>query len=500
MSFVYKFTGILFTALLLSSCQGFLETEPLTSVTVENFFQTEDDALRVLTAAYATLQFDGQPGPAGHFRWFWGDIVSDDADKGGSGPNDVAALNRLENFQGRADNELLTAEWSSDYDMVYYSNVVLENVPDVDMDPFLQARILAEARFLRAYGYYQLVTLFGGVPLVTKTLSPSEDQIPRATADEIWDFIEAELTAAIVDLPLRSQYDEADLGRITKGTAQAVLVKTLIWREKWPQAETVAAAIVSSAEYQLANSFGSIFTQAGENGPGSVFEIQYNNTSNGDFGRFEEGNLTNIFQQARGDFGGFGFNIPTQDLVDEFEAGDPRLSASVFQEGDAMGDRGIFTKEATGFPFDYYARKYFVNRSEEAPTGDARVNGPSNDRVIRYADVLLMYAEAAYHNGNEPLARDLVNQVRERARDGNDNILPDVTASGTSLLTAIYHERRVELALEGHRFYDLVRTGQAVTVMNAHGKSFTAGVHERFPIPLREIQLSDGLIEQNPGY
>ncbi|MEM9983720.1 MAG: RagB/SusD family nutrient uptake outer membrane protein [Bacteroidota bacterium] len=501
MTTIHKIIGCLAMLLFLASCEGFLEKEPFTSVTTENFFQNEDDALRALTAAYATLQFDGQPGPAGHFRWFWGDIVSDDADKGGSGPNDVAALGRLENFEGRAENELLAAEWQANYDMVYYSNIVLENVPDIEMDPFLKARILAEASFLRAYGYFQLVRVFGGVPLVLKTLSPSEDQIARASADEVWAAIEADLNAAIPDLLMRSQYDAGDLGRITKGAAQAVLLKALLWQEKWDEAATVAADIVNSGEYRLETDYAFIFTQAGENNLESVFEIQYMNASNGDWGRFEEGNLSNVFQRARGDFGGFGFNIPTQDLVDEFEAGDPRLGATVFMEGDEMGDRGTFTKEATGFPFDYYSRKYFHNRSEEAPTGDPAVNGPSNDRVIRYADVLLMYAEAAYHTGNEGTARDLVNQVRERARGGDESVLPDVTASGSGLLDAIYHERRVELALEGHRFFDLVRTGRAASVMQAHGKTnFTAGESELFPIPLREIQLSDGLIEQNPGY
>ena len=490
----------LITAGTLAGCEGFLEKEPLTSVTTANFFQTEEDALRALTAAYSTLQFDGQLAPAGHFRWFWGDIVSDDSEKGGSGPNDVAALARLENFEGRPANELLTSEWRADYDGVYYANVVLQYVPAIEMDPFLKARILGEAQFIRAYMYYQLVTVFGGVPLVTKTLSPSEDLIPRATEEEIWALIEADLTTAITELPLKSEYRPEDIGRITKGAAQALLLKAFVWQRKWSDAVQVATELTASGQYSLVPNFRDNFTLAGENGVESVFEIQYMNRSNGDWGRFEEGTLTNVFQRARGEFGGFGFNIPTQDLVDEFEAGDPRLGFSVFKEGDIMGDRGEFTKEKTGYPYDYYSRKNFLNRAEEAPTGDANVNGPSNDRVIRYADVLLMFAEAAYHTGDEARARTLVNQVRARARGTSSTILPDVTASGQALLDAIYHERRVELALEGHRFFDLVRTGRAGQVMRAKGFNFVDGVHERFPIPEQEIQLSNGVITQNPGY
>lgn len=491
---------ILLSAAMLGGCKGFLEKEPLTSVTTANFFQTEEDALRALTAAYSTLQYDGQLTPSGHFRWFWGDIVSDDSEKGGSGPNDAASLFRLENFEGRPANELLAAEWRADYDGVYYANVVLQFVPDIEMNPFLKARILAEAKFIRAYMYYQLVTVFGGVPLVTKTLSPSEDLIPRATEEEIWAQIESDLKAAIPDLPMRSEYRPEDLGRVSQGAAQAMLLKAYVWQKKWQDAATVAKEITDSGQYSLVPNYRDIFTEAGENGPESVFEIQYMNRSNGDWGRFEEGTLTNVFQRARGDFGGYGFNIPTQDLVDEFETGDPRLGFSIFKEGDVMGDRGTFTKDKTGYPHDYYARKYFINRSEEAPTGDANVNGPSNDRVIRYADVLLMYAEAAYHTNDEARARSLVNQVRARARGTNSSILPDVTASGNVLLGAIYHERRVELALEGHRFFDLVRSGRAGSVMRAQGFNFVDGVHERFPIPELEIQLSNGVITQNPGY
>jgi hypothetical protein len=208
-----------------------------------------------------------------------------------------------------------------------------------------------------------------------------------------------------------------------------------------------------------------------------------------------------VFQRARGQFGGYGFDIPTQNFVDEFEAGDPRLSATVFRVGDQMGDRGIFTKDATGVDYDYFAKKYFINKSEEAPTGDANVNGPSNDRVIRYSDVLLMHAEASFKLGDETTARQMLNQVRARARKGAAaGTLPDVTASGTALLEAIMHERRVELGLEGHRFFDLVRTGRAGSVMRALGYNFVDGVHELFPIPLTQIQATDGALTQNPGY
>jgi starch-binding outer membrane protein, SusD/RagB family len=221
--------------------------------------------------------------------------------------------------------------------------------------------------------------------------------------------------------------------------------------------------------------------------------------SGGNWGNQLEGTFTNVFQRARGQFGGYGFNIPTQNLVDEFEDGDPRLSASIFQVGDLMGDRGPFTLEATGMPHLYYCKKYFNTAAEEAAAlGDPNPNGLTNDRVIRYADVLLLRAEAAYHTGATGIALEMINEVRSRARGGDLAILPDVTAGGPYLLEAIYHERRVELCLEGHRFFDIVRQNRGQQILADEG--FILGTHELFPIPLAEITLSGGLLIQNPGY
>ena len=192
----------------------------------------------------------------------------------------------------------------------------------------------------------------------------------------------------------------------------------------------------------MVGDYSTIFSSGGENNAESVFEIQYMNASGGNWGRnnANEGTFSNVFQRARGQFEGFGFNLPTQDLVDEFfKEGmeDPRLKFTIFREGDLMGDRGLFTKEATGFPHDFYPKKYFSNKAEEAPFGDPNPNGGTNDRVIRYADILLMHAEAAFHTGDEAAAKTSLNQVRQRVN------MRAITASGPSLLDAIYHERRV---------------------------------------------------------
>ncbi len=482
--------------LLISCSKDFLDKAPIVGITEENFYRTEQDAIAAVNAAYATLQF--QLSPAGHFRWFWGDIMSDDAIKGGSGDNDVNDLLQLETFKGNANTDLLESEWGANYEGIYRANVVLEKVPPIVMNENLKARILGEAKFIRAWNFYNLVIMFGDVPLADRVLAPSEYNMPRTSASLVWDLIEKDLTEAAAVLWRRSEYPSADLGRITKGAAQALLVKTYLWREKWSEARMTAEAIIQSGEYNLVADYADIFPLYGENNIESIFEIQYMNASGGNWGKnnANEGTFTNVFTRARGQFAGYGFNIPTQDFVDEFfKEGfeDPRLKSTVFRVGDEMGDRGTFTIEATGgLPHLYYPKKYFSNKSEDATLGDPNPNGGSNDRVIRYADVLLMHAEASFFTGDETASRNSLNQVRARVS------IPSVSASGPALLDAIYRERRIELGLEAHRFFDLVRTGRAAQVLGPLG--FVSGVHELFPIPQSQIQATNGALSQNPGY
>ena len=492
--------------MLLMSCEKQLDKLPKIGELETNFYLTEQDAINALAAAYDPLQYNYTT-RVYHFRWFFGDFPSDDATKGGSGVTDQPQLEDIATFVTTPNNIYMNADWVGKYIGVYRANLVLENIPNIPddaIDENLRQRILAEARFLRAYFYFDLVTMFGGVPIVDKILDPSEYNQPRATEEEVWTFIEDDLKAAIENLPYRSEYVGEELGRATKGAAEALLAKSYVYQSKWAEAQTMAENVVNSGEYSLNENYENIFTKAGENGPGSIFEIQRSPLGGGYWGDVNganEGNLTNVYQLPRGQFGGWGFNIPTQDFVDEFEQDDPRLSATVFREGDEMGDRGIFTKAATGFDHDYYAKKYFVNRSEheEINIGDPSMNGESNDRIIRYADLLLMHAEAAYHNGQEGVAQNSLNLVRERARRGGSPfLLPDVTAGGTELLEAIWHERRVELGLEGIRFFDLVRQGNAPQVLGVLG--FQQGKHEHFPIPQQQIDLSNGTLTQNPGY
>jgi hypothetical protein len=497
-----KRLAIIFLIFVLASCEkDFLQRSPIIGITQENFYQTEEDAYSAVNAAYAALQFELSPG--GHFRWFWGDIMSDDSQKGGSGDNDGYELLLLETFQGPVNTDLLEGEWSACYEGIYRANTVLEFIPPMDIDAAVKNQVMAEAKFIRAWMFYNLVTVFGDVPKVDRLLAPSEYNLPRSPKAEIWALIVQDLTEAAAVLPLKSGYSQNDLGRITKGAAQGLLVKSYLWQENWAAAQSTAEAIVNSGEYTLMANYADIFTTGGENGSESVFEIQYMNASGGNWGKnnANEGTFSNVFQRARGSFEGYGFNIPTQGFVDEFSAEgfeDPRLASTVFRVGDAMGDRGIFTKDATGQPFDFYNKKAFNNKAEEAPFGDPNPNGGTNDRVIRYADILLMHAEAAAKNGNEAAARTSLNAVRARARGANTNILQPITSSGQALIDAIYRERRIELGMEGHRFFDIIRTGRGTSVLGSLG--YVQSIHNVFPIPQSQIQATNGAITQNSGY
>lgn len=497
-----KKISILFLIIILASCEiNFLDRSPIIGITQDNYYQTEEDAIAAVNSAYAALQFELSP--AGHFRWFWGDIMSDDSEKGGSGDNDVFELLLLETFQGPVNTDMLESEWSACYEGIYRANTVLEYIPPMEISDATKNQVVAEAKFIRAWFYYNLVTIFGDVPKVDRLLSASEYNMTRSSKTEIWDLIVQDLTEAAAVLPLKSGYPASDLGRITKGAAQALLTKAYLWQENWSAAEATAQEIINSNEYQLTPNYADIFTTGGENNMESVFEIQYMNASGGNWGKnnANEGTFTNVFQRPRGAFEGYGFNIPTQDFVDEFFAEgfeDPRLSSTVFREGDQMGDRGVFTKDATGMPHDFYPKKYFSSKGEEAPFGDPNPNGGSNDRVIRYADVLLMHAEAAAKNGNEAAAKNSLNEVRARANASGLATVPNITASGQALIDAIYRERRIELGLEGHRFFDLVRTGRAASVLGSLG--YVEGIHNVFPIPQSQIQATNGAIIQNPGY
>ena len=537
----------------LGSCSDWLKEPTPGQTNLADYYTTWQAALENVNAAYTPLAWEYQG--TYYSEWFIGDIVSDDALKGGQYiQSDMADVYDMENWKTQTDNELLLQYYRAKFQGIQRCNLVLERVPGMDPELFdeeeyqcvdgLQERIIGEAYFLRAFYYFQLVRVYGGVPLVLNNLLTDADwQQPRATADAVYDQIVADLTEANERLWLRSdsRFADTDMGRATKGAAQAMLLKVNLYRHQYEEARAWGDSIILSNEYDLETNYADNWLLENENGVESVFEIQYMEDPSSDYGEgngFSRGTFTQILTRSRsqdpmfGSNAGWGFNKPTHNLYDEYEEGDPRRDVTIW---DATGHMTNESEEIyCGTP--YCSRKYawYTTDADGNVTGANTLahasRGPLNYKLIRYADVLLMYAEACVGADGAgkcgKTAIQALNEVRQRARANaaDPDALPDypgysIKVNGQEIAEpsweqAIRHERRVELAMEGHRWFDICRwggfDGQGVKAhMDAYAATesqeardemadFVAGKHELFPIPEEERMLNP--MEQNPGY
>jgi hypothetical protein len=473
-------------------CSKFLDKQPAGVEASTSFFQTEDQANRALIAAYGAIAWQYSADGGNWFnQWMIGDIVSDDAEKGGEGPADIADLESLRRFQANTQNSIISPQWQVPYIGIYRANLVIDKVPNIDMDTTLRSRFVAEAKFLRAWSYFLLVKSFGDVPLVLHPLTAGEYCQARTPKAEVWTQIETDLSEAADVLPLKSEYDASvDAGRATKGAAQALLVKAYIYQGKFTDAEPLAKEIIDGAEYDLEPNFADNFDPDNENGLESIFELQYLIDPADSWSNTNQGQIFSVFQGGRSQayFPGWGFDVPTQSLIDEFEPNDKRKKATVVEVGDTLY-KGTPAQEIAADPC---SRKYLLEYQADGEVPDM-ANAPNNWRAIRYADVLLFYAEALNENGKAAEARTELNKVRARA--GLTGVPTGL--SKDSLKTLIFHERRVELACEGQRFWDVVRQGRGLAVFGSMG--FAANKNEVFAIPQIEIDVCNKIL-QNPGY
>jgi starch-binding outer membrane protein, SusD/RagB family len=484
----HKSILLLIILFLASACSDeFLEKKPLGQLTSDNFFETEEHAVWATNAVYNMLR-----NWEVHVFSYIGmtDIVSDDADKG-STPNDGNFLLEIDDFTFDAGNIAVSTVWSGYYRGIYRANLAILNIPEIDMNANLRNRLVGENKFLRAYFYFNLVRWFGGVPLISEPLNPDEYKQPKASAAQVYAQIEQDLLDAIQALPLR--YPAADVGRITKGAAEGLLAKVYLTIGDFPRAETHALNVINSGEYGLYSNYEELFQPQGENSQESVFEVQA--------ARFETGGGGSQYNEVQGVRGipnlGWGFNRPSDNLVASYEPGDPRRDATILYVGEVLPDGSDIVHDNPEIVNERYNQKAWAPRHPDGNNAD----GSGNIRILRYADILLIAAEALNETGKSADALTYLNMVRERARGGNPNILPNVTVTDRDQLRLrIWQERRSELAMEQHRWFDLLRQGRAAQVMQALGKNFIEQRHELFPIPQTEIDLSGGLIIQNQGY
>jgi len=480
-----KLKNIAIALLLFVSCSDDFVNVDSQDQNSEDFFNSEQDYQKALIAAYDGLQ-------STYLNVMLGEIASDNTLSGGESATDVIGFQEIDDMIHTPNNANLRGLWSWMYGAVNRANFILEFQDKTDFSN--KNNVIGQAKFLRAYYYFELVKWFGDVPFAVDKRIQFGDQfsIDRTPKAEIYAQMEEDLLFAAENLP----YVQSEKGRVTKGAAQALLGKVYLFQDKFSEAASVLEDVINNGPYDLLTDYSTMFENDNENNIESVFEVQYSDLEGAGFGCLQcsEGNVAVGFNGIRNYTGpifdsGFSFNVPTQEVVDEFEDGDVRKDVAILDiEAWASANSATF---GVGFEHTGYFNRKYIARKGDLNTGDANLTNPNNYRAIRFADVLLMASEALNRGAiSDTRALTYLNRVRSRAT------LPSVSFTGSNLTNAIYHERRVELVGEGHRFFDLVRTGRAAQEIDG----FVSGKHEVFPIPLIEIQLSGNRWAQNPGY
>lgn len=480
-------SALVLTGLFNQSCSDdFIEVSPTEQVNVDDLslYDNNEGATSFVNSIYAKfLDWD-----MSSFAWIGvTSITSDDADKG-STPGDTGSdKDILDALTFTPSTPSFESLFSSNYQGINRCNQALKYLPQLNnANTSLRARLTGEAKFLRAFMYFTLVRSFGGVPLVDHVpiLGNQDDvemQLTRKSKEEIYAFIEKDLLDAAEALPNKSQYGTADVGRATKGAAHALLAKVYLYQKKYQLAIDQCNLVTG---YSLTPTFLDIYKVSGENNAESIFEIQGSGN--------EKGKGIQQYTQVQGARGtggwGWGFNTPTQNLYDAYtsEGDTERRDATIIKKGMTLYDGRVVATDADN---NYYNYKAYSSAYTSQSSTD------TNIRYLRYAEILLIKAEALNELGQTSTAIPLLNQVRDRAKIANTT-----ATTQSALRTAIWKERRLELAFEHDRWFDLVRTGQAQSAMAANGKTFVVGKHEVFPLPQTFITEAKGRSAQNPNY
>ncbi len=556
---IYAVFPLMSLLLLTNGCsEDFVETKPIAKASAETFYSTMTSADMATTVCYSMFNLEKVWDLC--IMMTMGSIASDEAEAGAGGKTDVTEFQHIDQLR-HTPSEANVFEWTWGYlyRAIGYCNVALQELPKIsaETDPAFNAGLikkrLAEVHFLRAFNYFTLTQLYGGVPVVDHVQEPAEFDSPRNEIYEVYDLIKQDLEIAINDLPEKSQWGPNNIGRASKGAAKSLLAKVYLYEssyakycsaderfkglnQEWQKAADLAESVINSNEYELVGINGErfntwrgpntggyqwIFMLDGDNSAESVFEVQNAQDGRQWWDTRGEGLvrwcaprvIERNDNQNHVDYG-WGWWCPTDFLVNSYEAGDPRYKATVMEDGDSVlcnvaQDGGVawrkvnydLLKEGTGLHRS--TRKYECSYDEFWKSSLGWSDGPINIKLMRYADVVLFAAEANFELGNQAKAVQYVNMVRTRARMSGDTGVPADLTSVTH--DDIVHERLVELALEGHRFFDLVRWNLASKYLNhtlADGDQveFVVGKHEFYPIPAQEIGITKGVLQQYPAW
>ncbi|MBT1711872.1 RagB/SusD family nutrient uptake outer membrane protein [Fulvivirgaceae bacterium PWU5] len=484
---------LIMAALLPTACSDFLDEQLQGTYSNATFYKTEAHALLAVNAIYNVASFVS----TNNDLWVFGDVASDDAAKGGQA-GDQTDIQNIDDFTYQRNNSYLEKFWKHYYEGISRANYLLYYGNNIDMDVELRNRVLGEAKFLRAYFYFNLVNVFGEIPL--KLMPPiNSDEInkPLSSVDVVYTQIIKDLEEAAPALD--DTYSGADVGRVTKGAAYGMLAKAHLYRGEWQATLDAIDQVDALGLYSLQPVYKNNFLDSTQNNSESLFELQHLSRQTPTLGS----HLNQWFGESPGN--GYGFNVPMPGFVNAFERTeaelvDPRLDYTVGREGQPWVLGETFDPEwsATG----YLVRKHRQSISKNL-IGDAGLNYV----YLRYADILLMKAEALNELSRPAEALDPLNAVRRRARESYlydvdlpgygaipDGLLPDVTATGQQAVReAIQHERRIELGFEFHRYFDLMRYGRFVAEAALEGTGFSYATHRYFPIPQSERDTNTAL-------
>ena len=508
-----------FAALLLTAgcSKKFLDVPAQGQIDEASVLQDPDAANNLVTGVYNSLYLGGfGSNTVGFLYCVTLDEASDDADPG-SVPGDNSNGEKIANFTATSNVFFFDNLWKGNYAGINLANKAINILNRASFDTTTKNRLKGEVSYLRGLYYFNLVRLFGGVPMITTIPGVkdfhSDSLVTRVSKDAIYTLIISDLQFAVDHLPLKGDAN-TQIGRATKGAAEGMLAKVYMYQQNWQKVYDLTSDVINSGLYSLVKNkadtltdYNLIFREKSSGGVGgnnnseSVFEVQtgVNITENAISPLYSNG------QGPRGKGGwddlGFGWNTPSSNLAGAYEAGDTRKAGTIIfinptvNPGGA-GNTGTVLWDGFRIPSQdsvansmYNYKVYVSPIAESAPPSGIKDNKPKNIRIMRYAEILLMNAEASVNLSKQSDAITSINKVRNRA---------GLSSLATVTVNDVWKERRFELAMEQDRFFDLVRQGRAATVLGPKG--FVAGKNEVFPIPQAEIDLSNGKMTQNPGY
>lgn len=496
------------------SCKKYLDRKPLTA-TLDDLHQGTLEAQSF--GLYSILR-----GYAGFSTLPWIDFNSirdDDAQKGSSTTDGAEIDAEFNTFQYTKDDWATDTYWNDHYYMINQANKELFTADSLKVSDEASLRNVGEACFFRAYSYFELVKAYGDVPLINYYYTDASQGVkPKSPVADIYALIDSDLNVASKYLPVNWVLAGNNLypGRLTSGAAKTLWAQTYLFRQNWAQVIALCNDVITSGQYSLTSNFADVWKDglagAGKNGPESIFEMQCWITQGGaSYYGTQWGTSQNVRQGgATTDWNlGWGWNTPTDKLVGDWDDTDPRKAVTILYSGQYDGGPATGGYGATLPPYGpgtaldqkYWNKKVYSDPQMRSYTGEIGPSGGAdwiNHRILRYADVLLMLAEASNETGDGTTAAAMLEQVRARARGSSTTALPPIAyTSQSQMRTAIKNERRWEFAMEGYRFYDLVRWGDANTVLAPLGYTNRCRF---YPIPQPAINLSNGVLVQNPEW